>query len=113
MSPMQIWCNEVQKRYVLAIAPADLSEFSEICKRERCPFAVIGQATGDGKLVVHDAHFGSDPVSMELAVLLGKPPRMRRDVRRLKRELPPIELAGLSIEEASHRVLRLPSVADK
>jgi phosphoribosylformylglycinamidine synthase len=113
MSPMQIWCNEAQERYVLAIAPADLATFSEICARERCPFAVIGSATADGKLTVHDAHFGNTPVAMELAVLLGKPPRMRREAQRSKRALPVLDLTHVSVKQAAERVLRLPAVADK
>lgn len=113
MSPMQIWCNEAQERYVLSIAPADLPVFSDICKRERCPFAVVGHATADGRLTVSDPHFHNDPVDMELAVLLGKPPRMRREVQRLRRELPPFDAAAIALADAASRVLRLPAVADK
>ena len=113
MSPLQIWCNEAQERYVLAIAPRDLERFRAICERERCPFAVVGEATADGELVVADPAFGNRPVDMELAVLLGKPPRMTRDVRREQRELPPLETAGMDLREAAYRVLRLPAVADK
>ena len=113
MSPVQIWCNEAQERYVLAIVPESLQAFSEICARERCPFAVVGRATSDGRLIVADPHFGTDPVDMELAVLLGKPPRMRREVARTRRELPPFELDRIDLAEAALRVLRLPAVADK
>ncbi len=113
MSPLQIWCNEAQERYVLAIAPGDLERFQAICERERCPFAVIGEASAEGQLVVNDAVFGSRPVDMELAVLLGKPPRMTRDVTHQKRELPPFETAGIDLRVAAYRVLRLPAVADK
>jgi phosphoribosylformylglycinamidine synthase len=113
MSPMQIWCNEAQERYVLAIAPEQLAVFSEICERERCPFAVVGRATGDGHLKVFDPYFDNCPVDMDLAVLLGKPPRMRREVERMRRELPPFELSNVTLEEAAKRVLSLPSVADK
>jgi phosphoribosylformylglycinamidine synthase len=113
MSPLQIWCNEAQERYVLAIAPRDLERFRAICERERCPFAVVGEATTDGELVVADSTFGNRPVDMELAVLLGKPPRMTRDVRREQRELPPLETAGMDLREAAYRVLRFPAVADK
>jgi phosphoribosylformylglycinamidine synthase len=113
MSPLQIWCNEAQERYVLAIAPADLGRFQAICERERCPFAVIGEASAGGQLVVSDAAFGNRPVDMELAVLLGKPPRMTRDVARKRRELPPFETAGIELRVAAYRVLRLPAVADK
>jgi phosphoribosylformylglycinamidine synthase len=113
MSPLQIWCNEAQERYVLAIAPRDLERFRSICERERCPFAVIGEATAGGELVVTDPVFKNRPVDMELAVLLGKPPRMTRDVTHEPRELPPLEIAGMNLREAAYRVLRLPAVADK
>ncbi len=113
MSPMQIWCNEAQERYVLAIAPQDLEIFRAICERERCPFAVVGTATGDGRLKVDDTVFNNNPVDMELAVLLGKPPKMTRDVKRLVREGQVFDAAGIDIREALYRVLRLPTVADK
>ncbi|HEY0337276.1 MAG TPA: phosphoribosylformylglycinamidine synthase, partial [Burkholderiales bacterium] len=113
MSPMQIWCNEAQERYVLAIAPAALAAFSAICERERCPYAVIGTATENGRLTVADPYFGDKPVDMELAVLLGKPPRMRRDVQRVRQALPAFDLSSVRLDEAAKRVLNLPSVADK
>ncbi|MBY0269608.1 MAG: phosphoribosylformylglycinamidine synthase [Burkholderiales bacterium] len=113
MSPMQIWCNEAQERYVLAIAAKDLEIFRAICERERCPFAVVGTATGDGRLIVGDSVFDNNPVDMELAVLLGKPPKMTRDVKRLVREGQVFDAAGIDIREALYRVLRLPTVADK
>ncbi|HSD61595.1 MAG TPA: phosphoribosylformylglycinamidine synthase, partial [Burkholderiales bacterium] len=113
MSPMQIWCNEAQERYVLAIARQSLARFREICERERCPFAVVGEATADQRLTVDDPMFGNTPVDMEMEVLLGKPPRMTRDVTRLQRELPAFDLTGLKLKEAAYRVLRLPTVADK
>jgi phosphoribosylformylglycinamidine synthase len=81
MSPREIWCNEAQERYVLAIAPR-LDEFRALCERERCPFAVIGTATGDGELTVKDDHFGNKPVDMSMDVLLGKPPRVHRNAQR-------------------------------
>ena len=113
MSPLQIWCNEAQERYVLAIAPRDLDRFRAICERERCPFAVIGSATGDGRLTVTDPAFSNRPVDMELAALLGEPPRMIRRVARERHERPPCETAGIDLFEAAYRVLRLPAVADK
>ena len=113
MSPLQIWCNEAQERYVLAVAPAELERFRAICERERCPFAVVGEATADGRLVVADPAFGNQPVDMELAALLGRPPKMTRDATHARRELPPLETAGLDLREAAYRVLRLPAVADK
>ena len=113
MSPVQIWCNEAQERYVLAIAPADLEHFRAICERERCPFAVVGEATDDGMLTVSDPVFANKPVDMELAVLLGKPPRMTRNVTHVKRELPAFDAAAVDLKEAAYRVLRMPAVADK
>ncbi|OGA03575.1 MAG: phosphoribosylformylglycinamidine synthase [Betaproteobacteria bacterium RIFCSPLOWO2_02_64_14] len=113
MSPVQIWCNEAQERYVLAVAPENLAEFSAICARERCPFAVVGEATADGRLTVNDRAFGNTPVDMELSVLLGKPPRMTRDVAHERRELPPFDLREVDLRDAAYRVLRLPAVADK
>jgi phosphoribosylformylglycinamidine synthase len=111
MSPLELWCNESQERYVLAIDVAALPRFEDFCRRERCPFAVLGHATADGQLQVADEHFKSTPIDVPLEVMLGKPPRMRRDVKRLPssgRALPPIELG-----EAIRRVLLLPAVGDK
>lgn len=113
MSPLEIWCNEAQERYVLGIAPDQVEEFAEICRRERCPFAVLGTATADGKLVVSDAHFGNKPIDMPLSVLLGKPPKMVRDVKRVRVPQRPFSTSGMDLREAIHRVLRLPTVADK
>jgi phosphoribosylformylglycinamidine synthase len=113
MTPMQIWSNESQERYVLAIPPSRLEEFRRICERERCPFAVVGEARADRELVVEDPLFDNRPVDMPLEVLLGKPPRMERDARRIARERRPVDLAKIALEEAALRVLRLPTVADK
>jgi len=113
MSPMQIWSNEAQERYVLAIAPESLAIFTEMCERERCPFAVIGLATDDNMLVVEDIHFKNNPVEMDLSVLLGKPPKMTRNVAHVQRDLPPVGVAGIDLVEAVYRVLKLPAVADK
>ncbi|MGE0355373.1 MAG: phosphoribosylformylglycinamidine synthase [Burkholderiales bacterium] len=113
MSPMQIWSNESQERYVLAIPEARIDEFDAICARERCPYAVVGIARMDGRLVVEDTLFANDPVDMPLEVLLGKPPRMHRDARRLARTRRPLDLSAMELREAAYRVMRLPSVADK
>ncbi|SOD39817.1 phosphoribosylformylglycinamidine synthase [Nitrosovibrio sp. Nv4] len=113
MSPMQIWSNEAQERYVLAIRPESLELFAAICERERCPFAVVGTAAAQEQLVVTDPLFGDRPVDMDLSVLLGKPPKMIRDVTHVKKMLMPFDAAGLNLREAAYRVLRLPSVADK
>jgi len=113
MSPREIWCNEAQERYVLGVAPQDLERLRAICERERCPFAVLGAATADGRLRVADREFGNTPVDMLLDTVLGKPPRMLRDVRRMARPLEPFPLAGIELKEAAYRVLRHPAVADK
>jgi len=113
MSPREIWCNEAQERYVLAIAPESLKRFEEICARERCPFAVLGSATGDGHLLVFDRSFNDNPVDIDLSIVLGKPPKMLRDVKRVKPSLEPLSLDGIGLKEAAYRVLRHPAVADK
>ncbi|MBI4938487.1 MAG: phosphoribosylformylglycinamidine synthase, partial [Nitrosomonadales bacterium] len=113
MSPMQIWSNEAQERYVLAIAPERLGEFERMCERERCPFAVLGQAISDDRLVVHDELYRNDAVDMPLSVLLGKPPKMTRKVQRETVKLPAFDAGGIDLRDAITRVLSLPSVADK
>ncbi|MDR0634585.1 MAG: phosphoribosylformylglycinamidine synthase [Azoarcus sp.] len=113
MSPREIWSNEAQERYVLAVAPANLAVFSAICARERCPFAVLGTASADGRLVVSDRHFGNSPVDMEMTVLLGKPPKMTRQVSRRALYLPPFDVTGFDLADAALRVLRNPAVASK
>ncbi|MEW6132343.1 MAG: phosphoribosylformylglycinamidine synthase [Pseudomonadota bacterium] len=113
MSPREIWCNEAQERYVLAIPPERIDEFRAICERERCPFAVVGQATADHQLKVLDEHFRNAPVDMPLEVLLGKPPRMTRNVQHAEPVLPTFSAAGIQVQEAAYRVLRLPGVASK
>jgi len=113
MSPREVWCNEAQERYVLAIAPDRLEAFRALCARERCPFAVVGTATDDQHLVVHDSLFGNDAVDMDLPALLGKPPRMTRDVRRAAPALRPFDASAIGLAEAASRVLRAPAVADK
>ncbi len=113
MTPMQIWSNEAQERYVLAIAPDRLAEFQAICARERCPFAVLGHAIADDRLIVHDELYKNDAVDMPLSVLLGKPPKMIRQVKREKVRLAAFDSRKIEPEEAIERVLRLPAVADK
>ncbi len=113
MSPMEIWCNEAQERYVLAVDRARLAQFQALCERERCPYAVVGEATEAQWLRLHDRRFDNWPIDMPLSLLLGKPPRMSREVQRLASPGRPIERAGITLEEAAARVLRLPTVADK
>ncbi|MDX9868841.1 MAG: phosphoribosylformylglycinamidine synthase, partial [Kiritimatiellia bacterium] len=113
MSPMEIWCCEAQERYVLAIAPQDRERFEALCERERCPVAFIGVARDDQRLVLRDAHFNDEPIDMDIRVLLGKPPRMVREVRRASVRPEAPHWDGVSAEEALERVLHLPAVADK
>jgi phosphoribosylformylglycinamidine synthase len=113
MSPLELWCNESQERYVVAIAPEQLATFQALCTRERCPFAVLGEATHERNLTVTDAHFGDLPIDLPLQIILGKPPRMTRDVKRLPFAPRPLERAGIEIAEAARRVLQLPTVGDK
>jgi phosphoribosylformylglycinamidine synthase len=113
MSPMELWCNESQERYVLVVAAERIAELESACARERCPVAVIGTLTGDGVLRVRDALLGGDPVDMPIEVLLGKAPRMTRDVATRTPLSRPLDLDGLSLRDAAYRVLRLPAVADK
>jgi phosphoribosylformylglycinamidine synthase len=113
MTPREVWCNEAQERYVLAIAPGDLDTFRALCERERCPFAVVGVASADQHLEIRDPLFGNKPVDMDLPALLGKPPRMTRDVRRQTPALRPFDASGIEVAEAARRVLLHPAVADK
>ena len=113
MSPLELWCNEAQERYVLIIEPKQLQRFAGLAQRERCPFAVIGDINDSGRLVVHDALFGDDPVDMPIGVLLGKPPRMQREVRSHHTPRAALDTTALDLRESLYRVLRLPAVADK
>lgn len=113
LSPMEIWCNEAQERYVLVVSRVGLAAFEAIAKRERCVYAVVGELTGDGRLVVHDRQFDTNPVDIPIDVLLGKLPRMHRDVRRVAPALQPLQLQDVAVREAVLRVLSHPAVADK
>ncbi len=113
MNPMEIWCCEAQERYVLALKPEAKSFFESLCARERCPVAFIGVATGDGQLVLEDEHFGDRPIDMDIKVLLGKPPRMVRNVTRVKKSHKKATFAGVKPIDALTRILHLPTVADK
>ncbi len=113
MSPKEIWSNESQERYVLAIAPENLELFRYLCERERCLFAVVGTATEERQLKVIDPQHGNNPVDMPMEVLLGKPPKMHRDVVHVKNDFPPVDLTGIALDEVAPKVLRLPAVADK
>ena len=112
MSPLEIWCNESQERYVLAVEPPDLERFEAICQRERCPYAVVGEATEAMHLLLSDREFDNAPVDLPMSVLFGKPPRMHREVRRQQTRHNPLHL-DVSVEQALERVLQLPAVASK
>ncbi|WP_308075305.1 phosphoribosylformylglycinamidine synthase [Neisseria polysaccharea] len=113
LTPLQIWCNESQERYVLSILEKDLDTFRAICERERCPFAVVGTATGDGHLKVRDDLFSNNPVDLPLNVLLGKPPKTTRTDKTVAPSKKPFNAGDIDITEAAYRVLRLPAVAAK
>jgi phosphoribosylformylglycinamidine synthase len=113
MSPMQVWCNESQERYVLAVGRAHLPEFEALCERERCPCAVIGVATEQQQLVLADSHFDNSPIDLPMSLLLGKAPKMVRNVQRLPVANDELSTASLDVREAAYRVLRLPGVANK
>jgi phosphoribosylformylglycinamidine synthase len=113
LSPMEIWCNEAQERYVLALAPGTVPQFAALCERERCPFAVVGEITADGNLSVVDAQASFAPVDMPIDVLLGKPPRMTRDVRTQKKLQSDLSTQDTSLAESLDRLLCLPTIADK
>jgi phosphoribosylformylglycinamidine synthase len=113
MSPLEIWCNEAQERYVLIVEAQHLQRFTAMCERERCPFAVVGEITDDGLLTVSDPLLGASPVDLPLEVILGKPPKMTRDVQRRSGLADKFDGSQLDIRDAAYRVLRLPTVADK
>jgi len=113
MSPMEIWCNESQERYVLAVDARRLEQFKALCERERCPYAIVGEAAEEQVLRLHDRHFDNWPIDMPLSLLLGKPPKMTRAVQRQPCPATPLAREGVELAEAVQRVLRLPTVADK
>jgi phosphoribosylformylglycinamidine synthase len=113
MSPMQVWCNESQERYVLAVERAQLADFEALCERERCPYAVLGEATEQQQLVLGDSHFDNSPIDIPMGLLLGKPPRMLRDVQRVPADRNVFVTGDIDIRDAVYRVLHLPAVASK
>ena len=113
MSPLEIWCNEAQERYVLIIAADRVAEFTALCERERCEFAIVGDLTDDALLQVHDPKFGNNPVDVPLDVILGKPPRMTRDVNPLPGASDAFNAQQIDVREAAYRLLKLPTIADK
>jgi phosphoribosylformylglycinamidine synthase len=113
MSPMEIWCNESQERYVLGVHPDRVEEFQAICERERCPWAVVGETTEEEHLMLGDADNENLPIDMPLSLLLGKPPKMLRDVTHEAKSYAELDFAGINAEQALERVLKLPTVASK
>ena len=113
MSPMQIWCNEAQERYVLAIPLARLAHFQQICERERCPFAVVGEVSADEQLIIGDGYFDNSPVDLPMPLLFGKPPKMLRQASHHPFHKAALDSGRIDLHEAAARVLQLPAVADK
>ena len=113
MSPLQIWCNESQERYVMAIPPEKMAVFEQICQRERAPYAVVGEATSEQHLTLTDKHFGNTPIDLPLSVLLGKAPKMHRDVQSANAVGTPLNRDGITVADAAERLLRLPAIAEK
>ena len=113
LAPKEVWCNESQERYVLALDPALMPHFEAMCERERCPFAVVGTATEATELILEDGPGGERVIDMPMEVLLGKAPKMHRDVQRIARREAPIDLTGVTLEEVCFAVLRHPTVASK
>jgi phosphoribosylformylglycinamidine synthase len=113
LAPKEAWCNESQERYTLALDPALMPLFEQMCARERCPFAVVGVATDAPELILEDGPGGERVIHMPMEVLLGKPPRMRREVQRVARAEPPLDLTGVKLEDVAFSVLRHPTVASK
>ncbi len=113
MTPLELWCNESQERYVMSVAEKDLPVFEAICQRERAPFAVVGEATAEPHLLLNDEHFDNQPIDMPLDVLLGKPPKMHRDVTSTQSQSVELSREGMSVEDAVKRILALPTVAEK
>ncbi len=113
LAPVEVWCNESQERYVLALQPAGLPLFEAMCARERCPFAVVGIAAEARHLVLDDGTGGAAPIDMPMDVLLGKVPRMLRDVQRVARTAPALQLGDVALGTVAFDVLRHPTVASK
>jgi len=113
LAPKEVWCNESQERYVLALDPAGLPLFEQMCRRERCPYAVVGVVTDNRELVLEDGPSGERVIDMPMDVLLGKPPKMHRDVQRVARAEAALELTGVKLAQVALDVLRHPTVASK
>ncbi|OMH31840.1 phosphoribosylformylglycinamidine synthase [Motiliproteus sp. MSK22-1] len=113
MSPLEIWCNEAQERYVIAVKPEDMEQFVAICERERCPYAMVGEATEEHHLTLGDKHFDNKPIDLPMSVLFGKPPKMHRTIERKTYPVVDFDSTSIDLAEAAERVLKLPAVASK
>ena len=113
MSPLEIWCNESQERYVLAVMPEQLAQFEAICQRERCPYSVVGESTDEKHLLVNDTLLDAKPVDLPMSVLFGKPPKMHREGSAYQPTIDSFSTEGIALSDAVERVLRHPSVASK
>ena len=113
MSPLEIWCNESQERYVMAIPPNKIAEFEDICARERCPYAVVGEAIDEQSLTLNDTHFDAKPIELPMSVLFGKAPKMHRTAERMALTPKAFDYEDIAIDEAIERVVQHPAVASK
>ncbi|QRV25317.1 phosphoribosylformylglycinamidine synthase [Marinomonas foliarum] len=113
MSPLEIWCNESQERYVMAVSPDRIEEFTAICERERCPFAIVGDAKEEMHLQVADEHFDNKPVDLPMSVLFGKPPKMHREATKAIITGDDFTAVDVDLADAAKRILSLPTVASK
>lgn len=116
LSPLEVWCNEAQERYVLALGPESLTLFTEMCERERCPFAVVGRATAELEIVLinsNDPDGATHPIDLPQSLLFGKPPKMQRSFKRTKTATSPLDLSHITVTDAVERLLRLPTIASK
>ncbi|WP_086932943.1 phosphoribosylformylglycinamidine synthase [Agarilytica rhodophyticola] len=113
MSPLEIWCNESQERYVLAVTPEQLPVFEAICQRERCPYAVVGEATDEQHLIVNDTHFDAKPIDLPMDVLFGKAPKMHRTADKREYTTTPFDYSAIALNDAIENVIRHPAVASK
>jgi phosphoribosylformylglycinamidine synthase len=113
LSPLEIWCNEAQERFVLGVSPDNLEQFKQFCERERCPFAVVGEVTEQERLVLNDSLFKNAPIDLPMEVLFVRPPKMVREVKRSKPKNQKLDLSSIKLEEAIERVLKLPAVGSK
>ena len=113
MSPLSIWCNESQERYVMAVSPKNISVFEAICQRERCPYAIVGESIKNKQIVLSDKHFGGNPVDLPMSVLFGSPPKIHKNIQSMRSTAISFDFSGISINEAIDRVLKHPTVASK